>query len=219
VAQTLGILALVAPEGQNRKKILAEAQQFAKKAVFIHPTSSWAQSAAAWVAFVSRDYDQAVRLSQLAIELSPKDRDIIDFHGLISLFVGNFETARRITNPNDVETVPNRRFINRNVYSVASFHLEDYSTAITQLNHAAHVGEPISALTLVYLAAAYEAIDDLENAAKKANELMTTWPSFQAETVLRKLYRHPEHANAVISRLQVAGWNSPAQLPAGALDK
>lgn len=219
VAQTLAILALLAPANQNRKNILAEAQQFAKKAVSINPTKSWAQSAAAWVAFVSRDYDQAVRLSQLALEISPKDRDVVDFHGLISLFTGDFKAARKVSDPGQLVSVPNRRFASRNVFSVASFHLGDYSTTITQLNNAAHVGDPISALALVYLAAAYEAIGDLENAAKKANELMTTWPSFQAEAVLKKLYRHPEHANAVINRILAAGWNSPAQQPAGALHK
>jgi tetratricopeptide (TPR) repeat protein len=216
VAQTLGILALLSPEGPKRKKILAEAQQFARKAVSINPTYSWAQSATAWVAFVSRDYDRAVRLSNLAIEISPDDKDTIDFHGLISLFVGDFEMARETADPNRTGTEPNRRFVNRNVYGVANYHLGEHATTVASLNMAAHLGEPVSALALVYLTAAYHAMGDFDKAADKAMELMTTWPNFHADKILRILYRYREHADAVIIPLQAAGWTTPTQPPAGA---
>ncbi len=211
VAQTLGVMALLAPSDQNRNNFLVEAQQFAEKAVSLSPTNSWAQSAAAWVAFVSRNYDQATRLSKLAIEINSEDRDALDFHGLISLFTGDFEAALEASDPNRFKPNPNRRYDSQNIYGVVNFHLGHYAKTIASLNSTAETGGPVGAPSLVFLVAAHQAMGNLDKAMDIANDLMATWPDFHAEVVMRKLYQHPEHANAVISQLQAAGWISPKQ--------
>jgi hypothetical protein len=44
-----------------------------------------------------------------------------------------------------------------------------------------------------------------------AAKLNATWPNFKADLLIRRVFRHAEHSNAVISQLKDAGWIPPKQ--------
>ena len=75
---------------------------------------------------------------------------------------------------------------------------------------AAELGDPVSAPGLAYLTAAYFADGNASEAAKKVKELSTAWPEYQAAAVLKRIFRHREHADAVLKPLFAAGWASPS---------
>jgi tetratricopeptide (TPR) repeat protein len=205
-AQTLGVLALLTPTGPKRENLQSEAQAMAATAMGLDPTHSWSQSAAAWVAFTGKDFDRAMRLSSRSMKLSPDDGNVLDFHALISFFAGDFETARDAADPNRTRGVSKQRFANRNIFAAANFHLGEYSKTIESFKIAADTGDPVGAPTLAFLAATYHAMGNTKLAEQKAGELSTAWPDFRADLVLRRFYRHREHADAVVSRLLAAGW-------------
>jgi tetratricopeptide (TPR) repeat protein len=209
-AQTLGSLAFFSPPGPMRANFQTEAQEMADKALRLDPAHSWTQSAAAWTAFTGKDFDRAFRLSNRAMELDPENGNILDFHGIISLFSGNFKSASDAADPIRPRTPVNQRFANRNIYAAANFHLGEYTKTIKSFKTAAEVGDPLSAPALVYMAAAYHAMGEVGEAERKAKELSTAWPNFKADRVLRRIYRHREHADAIVSRLLAAGWVSPS---------
>ncbi|MCP4382587.1 MAG: hypothetical protein GY798_14415 [Hyphomicrobiales bacterium] len=210
-AQTLGALALLHPPGAERDDFLAGARAMVDRAMVLDPANSWTQSAAGWVAFTGQEFDDAIRLSQRAMELSPDDGNVLDFHGLIALFTGEFEVARDIADPARSRMSTSQRLANRNIYAAASFHLGDYGTTIEALGAAAELGDPVSAPALAYLAAAYHALGDVSNAREMAEELSVTWPDYRADVILRRIYRHREHSNAIVKHLLAAGWVPPSQ--------
>ena len=92
-AQTLASLALLSIEGPQHDVYLGEARQSLDRALTLAPTDAWTQSAAGWVAFVARDYDNAARYSERALSLAPQDGNVLDFYGVIAVFTGEFEKA------------------------------------------------------------------------------------------------------------------------------
>jgi tetratricopeptide (TPR) repeat protein len=210
-AQVSASLAFIAPTGLQKIRFQTEAQQFLDWAMRLNPTNSWVQSAAAWVAFSAKNYSQAIPLSNRALELDPEDGNILDFHGVITLFDGDFAAARKATNPDRVRNNVVQRFASRNIYGAASFHMGDYNTTIRSFLNAVELGDPVSPLTLVYLAAAYHASGDKFTARKMVTKLKAAWPNFKADILIGGIYRHAEHSNDVISRLRAAGWISPEQ--------
>ena len=208
-AQTLGMLAWISPLGPDRDGLQLEAQEMAARAMVLDPTRSWTQSAAAWVAFVGKNFERAKDLSDRSLALNPEDGDVLDFHALISLFSGDFKSAREVADPQRVRTLSNQRTANRNIYAAASFHLEEYTTTINSFQAAADMGDPVSPLTLVFSAAAHHALGNMDLAARNVKELLATWPDYRADVVLRRIYQHRKHADIVVRHLNAAGWVSP----------
>ena len=208
-AQTLGALVLLSPTGPNRENLQTEAEAMAAKAMDLDPVHSWSQSAAAWVAFTGKDFERAIRLSSRSMELSPNDGNILDFHALISFFSGDFEAARDAADPDRARAASKQRFANRNIFAAANFHLGEYSKTIESFKLAAETGDPVGAPALAFLAATYHAMGNTKMAEQKATELSTAWPNFRPDFVLRRFYRHREHADAIVNRLLAAGWTPP----------
>ena len=63
----------------------------------------------------------------------------------------------------------------------------------------------MSAPTLAYLSASNQALGDIREARKLAEELATNWPDFDARVVLGRLYADPAQAAAVQKRIEKAG--------------
>jgi tetratricopeptide (TPR) repeat protein len=208
-AQSLGALALLSSTGPMSVNLQTEAEEMAKKALRLAPTRSWTQSAAAWVAFTGKDFDRAIQISNRSVKLSPNDGNVLDFHALISLFSGDFKSAYDAANPNRNRTAGNQRFANRNIFAAANFHLGEYSQTIEMFKFSAKSGDPVSAPSLAYIAATNHALGNFKEAELKAGELSTFWPDFRAGTVFRTVFRHREHADAVVDRLLAAGWTPP----------
>lgn len=205
-AQSLTTLSMLMPAGPDSEQTLAEASLMAKLAAEKNPAAPWTQSAVAWVAFANKDFKRAFRISDRAAELSPDDGYILDFHGLIAALTGHFEAARMTTDPSVVRKLQKRRLANRNIFAVANFHLGEYEVALASFHQAEENGDPVSALSLMYQSAAYQAMGDTENASALVVEMRDTWPEFRPERLWPDFYQHREHADQILDQLRAAGW-------------
>ena len=203
-AQALAALAVFEPDGPARNKHLVEAEAMAKRAEQLGATQAWSQSAIAWVAVVSGQFDEALRHARRALELAPRDGNILDFHAIIMLSLGEFAEARDAGTA--VRLTATDRIANRGFLGAAYFHVGNYRESIRALNSSATEGSPISAPTLAYLVAAHQALGEAGEARRYARDLSESWPFFRADQVLGRLYRDQAQADAVHNRLLMAGW-------------
>lgn len=206
-AQVLGMLALLSPPGDVSDTLVAAAQQRAERAVALRPDSSWSQSAFAWVSFAARDFDHASKVSRQAVALDPTDYDALEFEGLIALFNGEFERARQSTDPAQQKGRVGTRFVFRNIYAAASFHLGQYNDTINFFNDAAEQGDPISQLSVAYLAAAHYQLGNTKQAADLVRDFETSWPNGRIDLILGRTFRDQSFVDAVIDPFKSAGWS------------
>jgi len=207
-AHSLGTLALLAPDMDTRRAILGEAHEYADMATNLAPVSGWAQSAVAWVAFASGDYDRAVDISRVAVSLDNVDSKTLDFSGVIFGMTGHFADSARVSDPNRSRNSKSRGPAHLNIYGVAKLHLGHYDDAISAFDSAVMQGGPVSALTLMYKAAAIQATGDKTSAVALLEQLQTTWPDFNPSFVAERFYQHPQHAEDLLGLLQKAGWSA-----------
>jgi tetratricopeptide (TPR) repeat protein len=205
-AQSLTTLSKLMPPGPKKDETLAEALRMAELAIDKNPTHSWAQSAAAWAAFGNRDFERAFELSGRAALVSPADGYILDFHALISLLTGHFNVARQASDPSRPRVSAKQRLANRNLFGVANFHLGRFEEAIASFRRAAELGDPISTLSLMYLAAAYQGLGNSEQASALVQEMVGTWPDFRPGIALPSFYQHQEQVDQILDYLRTAGW-------------
>jgi tetratricopeptide (TPR) repeat protein len=203
-AQALAALAVFEPDGTARDAHLVEAQAMANRAEQLGATQAWSQSAMSWVSLVSGRYDEALRRARQALELAPRDGNILDFHAIIMLCLGEFEEARNAGTA--VRLTATDRIATRGFLGAANFHLGKYRESIAALNSSAMEGSPISAPTLAYLIAAHQVLGEPGEAQRYAVDLAENWPFFRADEVLGRLYRDQAQADAVHKRLLLAGW-------------
>jgi tetratricopeptide (TPR) repeat protein len=146
--------------------------------------------------------------AEIAIGLAPENDSILDFHALLMLCIGEFEAARLAANPDrsrDPLTGPDAR---QALFGAASFHLGLYDESIAAFRKGIESGAPISAATLAYLAAAFQAKGDTDEARRQVQELRRNWPEFRANVTLARLYADPAQAEAVHNLLLDAGWSA-----------
>ncbi len=206
LAHSLGTQALLTRGEEERDALILNSGQMAQKAVDIAPSNGWSQSAMAWVSYVSRDYDRALEYSALAQSLRPKDGNVLDFRGVILLVMGRFEEAYEVSDPSHPREIGSHRFAHRNIHAVASFHIGEFREAIASLKFASKNGDPVSALSLVFLAASYQRLGESKEAHATLNQLKQSWPEFRPDLVLAAFYSSPNLSDEVISALTDAGW-------------
>ncbi len=205
-AHSLSTMALLTLDESERKRLAADAGMMAEKSLNVAPKDGWSQSAIAWSAFVNRQFDLALEHSALAANLSPADGNVLDFRALILLLTGDFKTAMEISDPKISRETGSFRFANRNIHAVANYHLGNYDTAIASLNAATELGDPVSALTLAYLAASYHGLRREQEARRLIRQLQENWPNFRPE-LLYAFYTKPELVDGILTALNDAGWN------------
>lgn len=206
LAQTLTTFSKLTPPGPKRDETLAQARRMAKIATTKNPTHSWTQSASAWAAFGNGDFDHAFDLSSRSILINPEDGYVLDFYAMISVLSGRFEEARKASDPARPRGSTKRRFANRNLFGVANLHLERYQEAIVAFQRAADLGDPISAPSLMYQAAAYQGLGNSDRAFELIQEMAATWPGFQPDVALPNFYQHQKHVDQILDHLRAAGW-------------
>ncbi|MEP3430343.1 MAG: CDC27 family protein [Roseibium sp.] len=208
-AQTLGTLALLSPAGPQKTKLQSQSMEMAKKAIELDPTDPWTQSSASWAEYANLNFDEAVRLSTRAHALAPKDGNILEIYGTISLANGDFQVARDLSNLAISQQSKEDRQANRNILAVAYFFLGNYEDALNTLKIAAELGEPISPVVVSIQVSASHALGDMEQARRYASALQMTWPNVPIDKILLQMFRFPEHANEINRRLEDSGWQSP----------
>ncbi|MFA3920693.1 tetratricopeptide repeat protein [Ruegeria sp. 2012CJ15-1] len=207
LAHSLGTQVLQTRSHEEREALISDAGKMAQKAVDIAPSNGWSQSAMAWVSYVTGDYDSALGYSALAQSLRPKDGNVLDFRGVILLVLGRFEEAYDVSDPSHPREIGSHRFAHRNIHAVASFHIGKFQEAISSLEFASDNGDPVSALSLVYLAAAHLRLGETKEAKATLNQLKQSWPEFRPDLVLGAFYSRPEMFEGITSALIDAGWD------------
>ncbi|MEM9393794.1 MAG: hypothetical protein AAGA38_08050 [Pseudomonadota bacterium] len=205
-AHALATLARLAGPSAPGDAFRSQAAAMAERAVVLAPTDGWSQSAAAWSAYANSDFAEAKRLSILAVELSPRDGNVLDFRATIAGVLGNFEETLAATDPLLERDVGSFRVARRNIRAVALFHLGDYAASIASLEGAIRNGDPVSAATLTYLTVGHYRAGNLDRAQAYAQELSETWPDARPDIGLARLYSTPELAEQVLGPLSAAGW-------------
>ncbi len=200
-AQALGILAITTPPSEERRTLLDLAKTHADKAVELAPDEGWSHSALALISFAQRDFDTTLAQSNRAVSLAPEDIHVTNFDALFALFGGDFEraiaSARRAQN----DDTTNRRFPYRSVLASASFHLGDYQGCVDQFNTSIRLGDPVSAISIGYLAAAYQKMGEHDRARATVLLLEEAWPDYPLPSLLRALFADQRHAEDIISAL------------------
>lgn len=205
-AHSLGTQAILASPGETKDTLLSEAQEMAMKAQSISPTDGWVVSGMAWVATAIGDIEKAFELSKLSAELSPNDGNVLDFHGVISIFSGDYQEARRATKPDRERDTEGLQHARQNIFGVASYHNGNYSEAVEAFKSAIRLGEPVSALTLIFLAVSHQANGDEAQASNYARDLEDGFPNFPVRAVLQRIYPDKNASNGIIRHLLEAGW-------------
>jgi len=210
-AQVLGMQAILRPPGDAGDALLAAAKRRADRAVALRPDAPWSQSASALVHFAARNFDQANEISKRAVAIDPKDFDTLDFDGLIALFSGNFERALQSADPERHKGRVGKRFMFRNTFAVASFHLGRYGDTLLYLKEAAEQGDPISQISIAYQAAAYYQKGNLNQAEDMVRSFEVTWPKGRIDLLLSRAFSDQKFVDQVIEPFKSAGW-SPVQI-------
>lgn len=205
-AHSLGTQALLTADNSAKGLLLTEAEEMADKAQSIAPTDGWAVSGRAWVTVVAGETERAFELSKLSAQLSPTNGNVLDFHGVISIFAGDYEEARRATDPARLRDTKGLQHAQRNVYGVASYHGGAYSEAVAAFENAIRLGEPVSALTLMFLAVSHQANGNSQEAKAYVKDLEASFPNFPVRAVLEGFYPDPQASNKIIGHLREAGW-------------
>lgn len=208
-AHSLTTQAMLISDDALKKTLLSEAQEMAIRAQAIDPTDGWAVSGLAWVALAQRDLDRAYELSSRSAEISPADGNVLDFHGVISILTGRYEAARRATDPARHRDTMGLEHARSNIYGVASYHAGRYPEAIAAFESAIRRGEPVSALTFIYLAVSHAAAGDSAAAASYVRGLAEGYPDFPVRMVLERLYPQRAASDRILDHLEAAGWVDP----------
>lgn len=205
-AQVLATLALIAMDSEAVTVFQDDAKRMAGTAIELSPENAWAHGANAWVKAVSGDLDEALAEARLAIALSPQDGHVLDLAGITAVLANAPEFAAEVSNPNRPRSGAGR-FGANNIWGVSQFMLGNYTVTIEAFTGAPASGAPVSAPTLVFLAAAYDHIGKAEEAERLVEELNETWADFPASLILSRTFQNePAFERDILERLSKHGY-------------
>ncbi|MGI9368716.1 MAG: tetratricopeptide repeat protein, partial [Ruegeria sp.] len=205
-AQALASLAVVSPPDPAGPNYGDAAIQMAQEAIRLAPGEAWSQSAMSWAQFSQAEFDQALRFGRRAAQLDAQDGHALDFLGAVALFSGAFEEALELAERDLYKDSSNQRFANRNVAGAAHFHLGNFDLTDERFEQAANIGDPLSAPSIAYHAAALSALGRDHDARDKLAELERAWPNVPVDRVLARVHSNPAYAEDVIAELRSMGW-------------
>lgn len=200
-AQAISILALTTPPGAEKQALLTLAKNRAQRALELAPDEGWSHSALALASFCSREHEAALAQSARATRLAPDDIHVTNFDALFALFGGDFQRAIASANRARGANTTNGRFPYRSVLASSSYHLGEYQASVDQFNEAVRLGDPVSAISIGYLAASYQRLGDDERARATILLLDEAWPGYPLAALFRTLFADPDHAEDIISAL------------------
>ncbi len=200
-AQAISILALTTPPGAEKQALLTLAKNRAQRALELAPDEGWSHSALALASFCSREHEAALAQSARATRLAPDDIHVTNFDALFALFGGDFQRAIASANRAQDGNTTNGRFPYRSVLASSSYHLGDYQASVDQFNEAVRLGDPVSAISIGYLAASYQRLGDDERARATILLLDEAWPGYPLAALFRTLFADPDHAEDIIGAL------------------
>ena len=204
-AQAAGILGTLAPEGPLSTAMLAKADRYKNRALELRPESSWAQSAASWVALSKRDFETANKMSLAAMSLNPEDLYTRELGTLIALFSGEFERAVSLGAPEAFARDTTGRKTNRNAFGIAHFYLGNSQAAVEQLEEVIRRGEPVSEISIFYLVAAHQKLGNFTEARAFVRYYHNAWPEGRVDLLLKRVFISPDYVDVPLELFRSAG--------------
>lgn len=203
----LAALSLMTRGGGASKRFLVEAQVMRERAMTLASENPWVLASAGITSYVEQDFANAMLLGEKAYNLAQDDIHIASTYISLAFVTHRYEVARDValltksTNPDTAISTPVR------IYAFASFHLGDYEATIVTLEAAqsAHDLEH-NVASLVYLAAAYQAVGRQEAAHNLVLRIQSDWPLFRPELLGRMFFQNPAEADFLMQNLAAAGW-------------
>ncbi|WP_422041107.1 tetratricopeptide repeat protein [Roseibium sp.] len=204
-AQALATLAFLAKDDMQSTDLMQQAASLASRARELGPTSARAHGATAWIASMSGGSETARKHANIAVGLMPDDGYILDIDGVVAILAGDGARAAKASDPERLR-LGKGRFGAPNIWGVANYMLGNYDTVIDAFETAPAAGAPVSAPSLIFLAAAHDHLGNTRAAANAVRDLRTTWPDFPVPFVLDKMFAQKEFASDIYSRLEKNGY-------------
>ena len=209
-SQASSLLAGLARDPGARSDHLEKAAAYAEQALALDRTKAFSHSSMALVQLIRRDFEGATQSSRLAVMLEPDNLGALEIDAIIAVFSGDFERAIQSADPELHEERVGRGLPWRNALGNAYFHAGAYDLSIEALQKAVRSGQPVSEINTAHLIASYQASGQGAAAAELVAAFQKSWPQSRVAPVLRRLFRDPQHADAVIAQMHAAGWVDPA---------
>ena len=188
----------------NPPQTIAEAHEFAQKALARDDQNGDALSVVGLVNVFQREHGKAVEMGARAVELSPNSADVIIAHGFILLFSGMFEDALQHIE-RAIRLCPVAPAFYFNVYGVCLRELHRYDDAVASLKKsiALRPGIMTSRFALISVLCA---MDKGEQADAVHKEILAIAPGFSIEAYARRLpFSDPAVNETMVQNMTRAG--------------
>ena len=200
-AQVLATLSVLSRDPQQRAELVKNARDMADRAMDLDPSNAWGHAALGWTLGAEGDFRQALKHARLAIELAPEDGHVLDLVGITAIRSNQPELAAQVSDPDRPRSGVGR-FGARNIWGVSQYMLGNYEAVIDAFRNAPSEGAPVSAPSLVFLAVAYDHLDNVEDARLLVNELSSTWPDFPTAFLVGRIFHQDsKYGQDILNRL------------------
>lgn len=209
-AQALATLAFLSPDEAQQQALGRQAETAAMTSWELGPVSARAHGSVAWVNAFAGDHEAARKHADIAVGLMPNDGYILDIDGVVAILAGDGARAANASDPRRLRHGEGR-FGAPNIWGVANYMLGNYEEVVRAFEAAPSAGAPVSAPSLMFLAAAQDHLGNTSEAKQAVEELQANWPDFPARFVLGKMFGRSNHAEDIHSRLVKHGLKSTAR--------
>ncbi len=204
-AYSLAVMANFTTGGALSRRYLQEAMALNEQAMSLAPDDSWVKVSAAVVALAEQDYEVAMDLSKAGYASGQEDGFVAHTYATIAQFTGQFEEVLIANAPDSIDPEDPIKLIRERIYAFARFHVGDYKKTIQVIEAGTEAGEAHNISSMLYLAAAYQAVNDHEQASALVSEIQTNWPTLRTDLVPSMFFHDPDHAEVLVQHLSAAG--------------
>ena len=204
---SLATLSLLSSGGALSRRHLKDAGWMRDQALARSPEDAWVLSAAAVVAFAEQDFQTSVETSERAYSLGSHDPHVSAAYSLIAIVTNRYENAREASEKDRIVDLPYTAIARERLYALASFHVGEYGDTIEILEAAEREGRGYNVTTVMYLAAAHQAMGNHERAKAMVQRIRAEWPTFRPEMIATVFFRDPNETEYLMQNLAAAGWS------------
>lgn len=204
---SLATLSLLSSGGAISRRHLKDAGWMRDQALARSPEDAWVLSAAAVVAFAEQDFQTAIAISERAYAFGSHDPHVSAAYGLLAILTNRYENAREASEKDRIADLPYTAIARERLYAISSFHVGEYGDTIDILEASEREGRGYNVSTVMYLAAAHQAIGNHDRAQEMVRRIRAEWPTFRPEMIATVFFRDPNETEYLMQNLAAAGWS------------
>ncbi len=204
-AMSMAMMADLTRGGGLSRRYLQEATLLLEQASVLAPEDSWVMATSAQVAMASDDFELADERAKAAFEAGQDDGYVAHTYALIAHFSGRFEDVVVVNAPENVAASDPIRLVRERVYGFANYHLGAYETTIEVVEGTLQAGLEHNFASLLYLASAYQAVGQQEQAEEMVKRIEDEWPSLRTDVVANMFFMDPLDWEKQKAHLRAAG--------------